>query len=529
MTACTKTDTASESGGRHSWTTPNVLRVALYISPNSLNPILGTSTGESMLTTLVADPLVTLDPKGNELPVLAAQVPTLANGGISKDGLTVMYKLRQNVKWHDGAPFTSADVKFSWQAVMNKANNVATVRGYDQVRSVETPDKYTVVFHLLRPFAPFVDTIFSESDSPYQIIPQHLLAKFKNLNQNPYNSEPIGTGPFKFAKWVRGDHIELVANPDYFLGKPKLDRIIVKIVPDSNTEATQIRDHEIDLMPELPGLQYRDLRNAPDVQIVSAESPQWEGIAYNMARPPLNDPLVRAALSYGIDKKKIMDETQFGAGTVGTESIPSYSWAYNPNVTIYKYDPQKAKQLLDQAGWKPGPDGIRVKNGQRLSLQFIIAQGSSASQTIATLAQAQLKPLGIETLMKGYSYTMLYATEAQGGILNGGKYDLAVYAWVYGGDPDDSSSFTCSYFPPNGNNIFRYCDKAFDAAEADALSHPDRAVRKAAYARAQEMMSNDNPADVLFYRKQLHAINPDFKGFTPNGITATWNAYQWSI
>ena len=529
VTACTKTQTAGESGGRHSWTTPNVLRVSVYISPNSLNPILGTSTGEVMITTLTNDPLVTLDPKGNEVPVLAEVVPTVQNGGVSKDGLTITYKLRKNVKWHDGAPFSSDDVKFSWQAVMNKANNVVSKRGYDQVASVDTPDKYTITFHLKAPFAPFVDTVFSEGDEPYQVIPQHLLGKYQSFAQIPYNAEPVGTGPFKFAKWVRGDRIEFVANPDYFLGKPKLDKIVVKIIPDPNTEATQIRDHETDWFPEVPGVQFRDLRNAPDVKIVMAQSPQWEGIAYNISAPPLDDPLVRQAISHAINKQQIMDRTQFGTATLGTQSITSYSWAYDPSVKGYEYDPNKAKALLDQAGWKVGPGGIRVKNGKQLSLRFIIAQTSTAAQTIAALVQSELKPLGIDTQIKGYTYAMLYATQSMGGILNSGKFDLAVYAWVYGGDPDDSSSFMCSYIPPAGNNIFNYCDKAFDAAETDALSHPDRATRKAAYARTQGIMAKDNPADFLFYRKQLDAINPDLKGFDNNGITATWNAYQWSI
>ncbi len=482
-----------------------------------------------MMTTLTNDPLVTVDPKGNDVPVLAAEVPTLENGGISKDGLTIRYKLRQHVKWHDGAPFSSDDVKFSWEAVMNTATNVVSRRGYDTVQSVETPDANTVVFHLKAPFAPFVDTVFGESDSPYEIIPRHLLAKYKNLNQVPFNSEPVGTGPFKFSKWVRGDRLEFVANSEYFLGKPKLDKIIFKIIPDANTEATQIRDHEIDWFSELPGIQYRDLRTAADVKIVAVQSPQWEGIAFNMSTPALSDPLVRQALSYGVDKKRIMDETQFGQGTLGTESIPSYSWAYNSNVTHYAYDPQKARALLDQAGWKVGAGGFRSKNGQALSLRFIIAQGSTAAQTIATLSQAQLKLVGVDTQIKTYSYTLLYATVAMGGILNGGKYDLAVYAWVYGSDPDESSSFMCRYFPPAGNNIFHYCNQQYDALETRALTNPDRAVRKAAYARMQELMSKDNPADFLFYRKQLDALNPDIQGFNNNGIIATWNAYQWSI
>ncbi|GAC1389591.1 MAG: peptide ABC transporter substrate-binding protein [Vulcanimicrobiaceae bacterium] len=531
VTACTKTQTAGDTGGRHSWTTPNVLRVALYLAPNSLNPIYTTNSGEVGLAAMAFDPLVTVDDKGNDIPVLAAEVPTVQNGDITKDNKTITYKLRHNVKWHDGVAFTSDDVKFSWQAVMNPANNVQTRRGYDLVSSVDTPDKYTVVFHMKQVFPPAVETLFSSSDQPYSIIPKHLLAKYPDLNKVPFNSEPIGTGPFKFAKWLRGDRIEYVANPDYFLGKPKLDQIIWKIIPDSNTQTAQLRSHEIDWIPEINGQQYRDLRNheADGIVVARANSPSYEGLALNMERPPLTDPLVRQALAYGIDKKRIMDETQFGAADPATEDIPSYSWAYDPSVPKYDYNPEKAKQLLDRAGWKAGPDGIRVKNGQPLSLQFIIAQGSSSAQAIGTLVQAQLRPIGVDAAIKSYSFTMLYATKAMGGILNGGKYDIAVYAWVSGSDPDDSASFMCAYKPPAGNNIFAYCNKDFDAAERAALASFERPVRKAAYAKTQTLMAQDIPQIYLFYRKQLNAINPDFKGFASNGIIYSWNAYQWSI
>lgn len=529
LPACTKTQTASDTGGRHSWTQADTLRMSLPITPNSLNPIYTTNTSETMLMGLVADQLITVDPQGNEVPRLAAEIPTAANGGISKDGKTVTYKLRHKVKWHDGAPFTSDDVKFSWQAIMNPVNNVQSRRGYDVVSSVDTPDKYTVVFHLAKPFAPFIETVFSVSDQPYGIIPKHLLAKYPNLNQVPFNGEPIGTGPYKFAKWIRGDRLEYVANPDYYLGAPKLKQIVVKIVTDSNTQSAQMKSHENDFLPEANGQQYRDLRDQPDLKIVKANSPQYEGIAINMARPPLNDPVVRQALSYGIDRQKIIDSTQFGAATLATEDIPEYEWAYNPNVKKFPYDPEKAKALLDAAGWKTGADGIREKNGQKLSLQFIVAQGSSSSQAISTLIQAQLKPVGIDTSLKAYTYQQLYATKAMGGILNGGKYDIAIYAWISGADPDDSSSFMCEYIPPNGNNIFSFCNKAFDAAERDALAHFDRATRKADYAKTQQIMAEQIPQVYLFYRKQIHVINPDFKGFNPNGVIESWNAGEWSI
>lgn len=482
-----------------------------------------------MLSSLVFDPLVTVDPHGNDVPVLASVVPTLENGGISRDGKTITYKLRRNVKWHDGAPFSSDDVKFTFQAVMNPNNKVVSRHGYDDVASVDTPDKYTVVFHLKAPFAPFVDTVFGESDSPYRILPKHLLEKYADVNTVPFNAEPVGTGPYKFAKWIRGDRIEYVANPDYFLGAPKIKNQVYKIITDSNTQIAQMKSHEIDWIPELNGQQYRDLRTEPDVTIVQNESPQYEAIAFNLSHPPLDDLSVRQALVYGIDARKIMDSTQFGAATLATADIPSYSWAYNGALKPYPYDPAKAKALLDAAGWRAGPNGMRAKNGQPLSLQFIIAQGSSAAAAISTLVQAQLKQIGVDTQIKGYTYTQLYATQALGGILNSGKFDLSIYAWVYGSDPDDSSSMLCSMFPPAGNNIFHYCNKAADVAEMDALSHPDRATRKAAYAKTQAFAAHDLPEDYLFYRKQLHAVNPDLKGFSPNGVVETWNSYQWSF
>ncbi|MBV9737535.1 MAG: peptide ABC transporter substrate-binding protein [Candidatus Eremiobacteraeota bacterium] len=494
-----------------------------------MNPLLSTSTGENMVDTLMFDPLITVDDKGNDQPVLAAQVPTLQNGGISKDGLTLTYKLRHNVKWHDGVPFTSADVKFTWQAVMNTANNVVARRGYDLVRSVDTPDPYTIVFHMKTRFSPAIETLFSESDSPYRILPKHLLAQFPNINRVAFNANPVGTGPFKFVRWLRGDHIELAANPNYFLGAPKIKQMIWKIIQDTNTQDTQMRDHEVDFVPELGGPQYRDLRGNPEIQIVMTKSPQYEGIGFNMSHSPLSDLKVRQALSYAIDKNRIMDATQFGAATAATEDISNFSWAYDPNVTRFDYNPAKAMQLLDADGWKVGPDGVRVKNGHRLSLLFASAQGSSAAQAITTLAQSQLKAVGVDVSIKSFTYTLLYAPMQDNGIYLGGKYDLNISAWVSGADPDDSSQFTCATIPPKGNNWYRFCNKEFDAQEAIALTHYDRPTRKRAYARTQEIMAQQIPGVFLFYRKEISAVNPDLRGFSPNGITETWDAYRWQI
>jgi peptide/nickel transport system substrate-binding protein len=499
------------------------------VNPNSLNPLLATNTSDNFLGGLVFDLLVTIDDKGNDVPDLAATVPTLRNGGISKDGLTVTYQLRKNVKWQDGAPFSSNDVKFTWQAVMNPNNNVVERRGYDVVKSVDTPDPYTVVFHLKAPFAPFVDTVFGESDDPYRILPAHLLAKYPDINRIPFNAQPIGTGPFKVVRWIHGDRLELVANDNYFMGKPKLRRIIVRFVADDNTREADLRSHAADLLNDLSFPVIRDLRTEPNVSVILPAAPSYESIDFNMTRPPLDDVRVRRALAYGIDSASMLRDNTYGAADAATEDIADSSWAYAPNVTKYPYDPVRAGQLLDRAGWKMGPGGIRTKGGKRLELQLTYGQGNPTSEALATEAQAQLHKIGVDLSVKSYNYTLFYASQQMGGILLSGKFDLAVYAWIAGADPDDSQQFMCQYVPPSGNDITHFCSKDFDAAEKSALTNFDRTVRKAAYAKTQQMLAQTVPAVFLFYPKRRYAASVDVKNFKPNGVSEGWNAWQWSI
>src|SRR5579862_3715608 len=181
LAACTKAG-GGVAGARHSWTQPNVLRVSVQSDLKNLNPLLNSNTTDVFVDRLMFEPLLTADPKGNPLPMLAVQVPTLANHGISADGLTITYHLRRDAKWTDGVAVTSKDVKWSWSAIMNPANNVVSRHGYDYVKSVDTPDDTTVVVHLKTKFSPFVNSFFAESDQPYPIAPEHVLSKYPNLN-----------------------------------------------------------------------------------------------------------------------------------------------------------------------------------------------------------------------------------------------------------------------------------------------------------------------------------------------------------
>lgn len=519
----------SRTGSAGTGVEPGVLRVEDWANPNSLDPLLATNTSDNFLASLAFDLLVTLDDKHREVPDLAAVVPTLRNGGISRDGLTVTYHLRHGVKWQDGAPFTSADVKFSWQAVMNPDNNVVERLGYDDVRSVDTPDPYTVVFHLKRPFAPFVDTVFGESDDPFRIVPKHLLARYPNVNHVPFNAMPVGTGPFRVVRWIRGDQIVYAANDAYFRGRPKLRKIVVRFVTDDNTREADLRAHSSDLANDLSEANIGNLRGDPEVKLVLPQAPAYTAIDLNLAHPPLNDVRVRRALAYAINAPAILRDDAYGTGTPATEDLSPFYWAYDPNVRRFTYDPARARALLASAGWRAGPGGLRSKDGNPLVLQLAIGQGNPTARNIAVQVQSQLREVGVDVRIKTYNFTLLYATQQLGGILTGGKYDLALYVWIAGADPDDSQQWMCQFIPPNGNDITHYCNARFDAAEKLALEHFDRATRKRAYALTQSLLHRDVPAVFLYYGDRRYAVSPELRNFRPNGVSEGWNAYRWSI
>ena len=208
---CTRVVETSSSGAgaeRHPWTRPGILRIASLNDPDTLNPLIGTYQVDVDLSMFWGGYLFNYSDQNQLVPELATEVPTLADGGIAKDGRTITYHLRKGVLWQDGVPFSADDVVFSWHAVMNPNNNVQTRVGYDDIASIDEPDSSTVVVHLKQPFAPFVNSFFTMGSTPYPVYPKHLLAQYHDLNQIPYNSKPVGTGPFIVQEWHRGQEAQ---------------------------------------------------------------------------------------------------------------------------------------------------------------------------------------------------------------------------------------------------------------------------------------------------------------------------------
>ncbi len=507
-----------------------MLRVAVSFEPKNLNPLLFGTTSEGFIERLMFEPLLSADRRGNPVPMLATVVPTQANGGISRDGLTIRYSLQRHARWSDGVPVTARDVIWSWHAIMNPNNDVVSRHGYDDIRSIDAPDPHTAVVHLIRPFGPFVNTFFAESDQPYDVVPVHVLARYPDINHVPFNSAPtVSDGPFRFVAWRRGDRIDLTENPTFFRGKPGLDTIQIHFVPNEDTAVTLLRTHAIDYFFS-PTLQtYPMLRSLPNTHIVWENVNGYEGVMFNLTHPILADRLVRRAIGSAIDKASLARQLTYGQVTVASEDLPNWMWAFDPAVRAVPYDPAAAVKLLARDGWIAGADGIARKQGRSLELLLVTDTQTALHRSESLLLQAALSRIGIVVRIKYFPQDILYAPQGMGGIMHGGKYDLILYPWFSGIDPDDSSQFSCANQPPNGYNDSHYCSAAMDAAQAAALSNYDRVARKRAYSRVERLLSIDNPLVFFWWQRNQDAISTDFRGFDPNPTNEAWNAWKWSI
>jgi peptide/nickel transport system substrate-binding protein len=491
---------------------------------------LSADSSEVFVDDLLFAKLVTLNAQHRHVPDLATQVPTLENGGISKSGLTITYHLRRDAKWTDGRPITSADVKYTWQQIMNPANNVVSRHGYDMIGSIDTPDATTVVLHMKRVFPPLIDYFFGESDDPYDILPEHALAHVTNFNTMTFNAEPnVTSGPYRFARWIRGDRIVLTANDGYFGGAPKIKELDIKLILDVNTTVAQLQTGESQLAITMTGPSFHAVASAANVSRLAVLAPNYDALIFNLAHSPLDDKNLRVALAYATDRETLMHDNEFGHGTVGIGDLSPFYWAFDPTLKGQPYDPARARTMLDADGWKLGTGAIRVKDGQRLSLLLVYAQGSDISRNIVVEIQQMWKAVGVEVQPKSFPFAQLYAPKADGGIFYGGKFDVGLFAWIAGGDPDNSSQWLSSEFPPNGNNITRYSSPEMDAAQHLALSTFDQSVRKRAYAQTQKLLIDDVPAIFLFYPGLRYAYAKQLQNFTPNGVGEAWNAAEWTF
>ena len=512
------------------WTIHGVLRIAGRQEPDTLMPIIGTQTVDTDLDMFWSGHLFNWSDQNQFVPELASEVPTLANGGISKDGLRITYHIRKGVQWQDGAPFTADDVIFSWEQIMNPDNFVPSRLGYEDISRIDKVNDYTIVVHLKKKFAPFVATFFTMSNTTYGVIPKHLLDKFHDLNRTEYANKPVGTGPFIVAAYDKGTMIRFVANPHYWRGAPKLKEIDYRFIGNDNTALTLIKTHEVDFYYRAAQSMAPSLRDIPGTRVVLAPFTRFTDLGFNAGTPALSDVRVRKALAYGTDRDELIEKVTQGVSMPADSDQPPYLWAHDSRVTRYPYDPKEAQALLDAAGWISGPDGIRHKDGLALQLTLVGFTGSAVVTGAETVIQRQWHQLGIDAAIKNYPSDVLYRAKGEGGIEQNGKFDVAVEQWANGIDPDESILFKCDLAPPHGWNIYHFCNRELDVAEETALSEYDQDKRKLEYAKIQEILTDELPILVLWFERDQHVINTDFKNFKPaHASTPFWNTWEWEI
>lgn len=492
--------------------------------PNTLNPFLSELIATAEVANLIFSGLVSMNDRGEWIADLAREVPTLQNGGVSADGLTVTYKLRSGVTWHDGVPFTSSDVKFTWEFVMNRQVNVISREGYDKIAAVETPDAHTVIVRFRQQYAPAL-SLFST------ILPRHILGQSEDMNKAAFNRNPIGTGPFKFKEWRIAEAVVLEANPNYFRGRPKLDGIVYRIMPEINVLLTQLKAGELDIVGNMSFAQLDQIKAINNIKTVITPSLIWEHFDFNLDNPLFQDVRVRQAIALGIDRQMIVSTALKNAAIPANGDQSPVSWAYNPAVKPAARDINAAKELLTQAGWKQGSDGIFAKDGRRLTFSLTTTSGNKVRETVAHMISQQLKEAGIETAVR-----LIEPPAFFGDVLKTRRFETAMYAWVGGIDPDNMSLWHSKRIPSPGNgfegqNYPGWRNPEIDSLTEQAARLPDFEQRRQKYFRIQEIMMQEYPVIPLYFRANIDAVKNTVVNYRPNPTPAgnLWNAWEWAL
>ena len=516
----------SGPGGRHPWTIPGHLRLGEPEEPDSLLEFYSHTAAADEVNNLLFAPVFRYDSEGNFVPELATEVPTYANGGISKDGKTLVLHFRKGVRWADGAPLGARDLAFTYKLVMDDRTNVKLREGWDDIAAIDVPSAQTAIVHLRQPNADILGLCFGEN--AYPPMPEHLLASLppQDLQRSAYASNPVGSGPFRLEAWTHGSSLEFVPNPLYWRGPPKLARLTWKVIPNTDTLFADLGDHEIDVYDNVATNQIARLGQIAGIRIVPRLVANLKHMTINVSRPNLRDVRVRLAIAEAVDWDRINRDVYHGYNVRARSDIPPNSWAA-PNVPFYRHDPADARRLLDAAGWHTEKGGYRYKDGKRLVIGIASGTGNQPNEQAEVQIQSELRAVGIDMPVRNYPVSLLFSRT---GPLYSGKYDTSWSTDTYGPDPDNEASWSGAFIPPRGANTSWLDDPTVNATSAAQLLTFDRAKRKA-LVQEEEMRIHELVPDVpLFWEKSYAAYNDDLKNFKPaEYIANSWNAWEWQI
>ncbi len=491
----------------------------------SLDPIFVSGVGGQELAALLYSYLVKFDDRGELIPDAAIEVPTRANGGISPDGLQIVYHLRPGIRFSDGSSLTSFDVAETIGHVAFPGSDAPSRVAFDDIAAISTPDAMTVKIFLRTPYAPIVLYLCGPGNA-VPILSGRQLAGHAHMRGTILDSAPIGSGPYRVDRWLRGERVELRANPYYFGGTPKIERITILPVPSSVTAYQMLRTGEANAYVNADDSQFAELSALPGERTESVPIDGTGALIFNTTQPALADARVRRALTQGLDVAAVVNKTLLGGDRARDPGRGLFEWAYDPRAyAMPSHDAGAAARALDAAGWRMGPDGVRHKGGESLALDVIVRADKPSALEMATLMQAQLRPLGIRLSIRRFAVSALVAPD---GPLYGGHYDIALFPFIAGFDPDVRDQFGCARIPPHGFNKARYCNPALGRIMNEAVRPYDRAARIPYYRAVQRILAADLPMVAMYQAVSINTFPSWLRNEHAAVNTPFWNVADWS-
>lgn len=481
---------------------------------STLIPPLASDVASRDVAGLIYDGLIKYDGDLNLVGELAE------SWTVSPDGLTITFKLRRGVKWHDGAPFTARDVMFTYQVMIDPKTPTAYGEDYKQVKKAEVLDDYTFRVTYPKPFAPGLESW------TLSILPRHLL-EGQDITQSPLARQPVGTGPYKFQEWRAGDRIILAHNPDYFGGRPYLNSYIYLVKPDQATMFLELKAGNIDRMGLTP-LQYQRQTEYPKFQ---RQFNKYKYVAfaytylgYNLEDQRFADRRVRQALTHAINKEEIVDGVLLGLGQTATGIYKPGTWFSNPNVPRFDYNPNKAKALLAEAGWRPNAEGILEKDGRPFEFTILTNQGNDLRVRTGEIIQKRLGEVGITVKLRTVEWAAFLKE-----FIDKGRFEAVLLGWTTGQDPDAYDIWHSSKTKPGELNFIHYNNPEVDLLLEEGRHTFDREKRRRAYFRLQEIIAEDQPYTFLFVPDALPAVHKRFRGVKPAPAGINYNFPKWYV
>jgi len=483
---------------------------------SNLIPMLASDSASHDIASLIFNGLVKYD---KDLKLVGSLAESWE---ISPDGLAITFKLRPGVKWQDGKELTAEDVMFGYETIINPNTRTAYSGDFKEVKEARVVDPYTFRVVYKRAFAPGLTSWGS-----LVVLPKHLL-QGQDINTTPFSRRPLGTGPFRLKEWKTGEKIVLEANPLYFEGRPYLDGIVYRIIPDPATMFLELKAGGIDYMGLTP-IQYnrqtetykmrRDFRKYQYLAFA------YTYLGYNLKDWKFQDVRVRQAISYALDKEEIIQGVQLGLGIIATGPYkPDTIW-YNPNVAQYPYDPEKARKLLAEAGWgNERKDGILRKDGKPFEFMILTNQGNEARAKCAEIIQRRLAAVGIAVKIRTVEWAAFINN-----FIDQKNFEAVILGWTLGQDPDLYDIWHSSKVGPKELNFISYQNKEVDSLLEKGRYTFDQKVRKACYDRIQVILAEEQPYTFLYVPYALPIISARFEGVDPAPAGIGYNMYQWYV